>query len=396
MTHKEKDPRFTNPSSRLDALLADFLNREIEVPPEADTGSGKASASPETLPLTLTSGSRDANVASPSEPQLSSRKIGAVERTDLWETSNRVRSTHLPAGLTDDPMGNLARLEKGFQSAIAAPQAGSQGRRVLLFVALAMIFASAGFYYWKGSRRHAAHTEQAPGQLGGFGTQDSNSAEDSAMGEGTRSMSNPASSGGESRSGAIEATPRAPGAPVQPRDEGIEPLSRSTTTESKKADLARTAPPAAAEFALAPETIGPSLPLSAVQSPPGVRAAQPPVPLPLPVPSVAFVPPQAPAPGRTANFQVAGIITAAMALVKVRPVYPEVARRMNVSGTVEVSIVVDQSGRVVEARALSGPHLLRGSAEAALKQWRFRPAMLNEKPAIGVGKVAVVFHKPQH
>jgi protein TonB len=90
-----------------------------------------------------------------------------------------------------------------------------------------------------------------------------------------------------------------------------------------------------------------------------------------------------------------GNVTAAMALVKVEPVYPELARRMNMGGTVEVNITVDQTGKVAEAKAVSGPTILRGAAEAALQQWKFRPAIVNGKPVIGTGKVSVIFHKPQ-
>ncbi len=70
---------------------------------------------------------------------------------------------------------------------------------------------------------------------------------------------------------------------------------------------------------------------------------------------------------------------------KVAPVYPQIARQMNITGVVEVSVVVDDSGKVTEATAVNGPAMLRASAESAIKQWKFKSG--------GKGKVTVNFGK---
>jgi TonB family protein len=72
-------------------------------------------------------------------------------------------------------------------------------------------------------------------------------------------------------------------------------------------------------------------------------------------------------------------------ITKVPPVYPAIARQMSITGTVEVNITVDDSGKVTEALAVNGPAMLRASAEAAIKQWKFKSG--------GKGKVAVTFSK---
>ena len=74
------------------------------------------------------------------------------------------------------------------------------------------------------------------------------------------------------------------------------------------------------------------------------------------------------------------------------PVYPDLARRMNVTGTVHVAIVVDTTGKVTSAKAVDGSPVLRGSAELAVKQWRFEPATMNGKPVTGSGTVSVTFN----
>jgi protein TonB len=81
----------------------------------------------------------------------------------------------------------------------------------------------------------------------------------------------------------------------------------------------------------------------------------------------------------------------AVPITKVQPIYPELARRMNVTGTVHVEIVVDTAGKVISAKAVEGSPVLRGSAELAVKQWRFKPSMMNGKPVIGSRTVSIVF-----
>jgi len=59
---------------------------------------------------------------------------------------------------------------------------------------------------------------------------------------------------------------------------------------------------------------------------------------------------------------------------KVSPAYPELARRMNVSGTVRVEITITPAGSVKSAKALGGHPLLIDSAIDAVKKWKFEPA----------------------
>lgn len=59
---------------------------------------------------------------------------------------------------------------------------------------------------------------------------------------------------------------------------------------------------------------------------------------------------------------------------KVQPSYPELARRMNISGTVKVEVVVSPNGTVKEARVVGGHPVLASAALDAAKKWRFDPA----------------------
>ena len=57
--------------------------------------------------------------------------------------------------------------------------------------------------------------------------------------------------------------------------------------------------------------------------------------------------------------------------IKVAPVYPELAKRMNISGVVKVIITVSANGSVKDARLVGGHPVLASAAMDAVKKWRF-------------------------
>jgi len=62
------------------------------------------------------------------------------------------------------------------------------------------------------------------------------------------------------------------------------------------------------------------------------------------------------------------------AKTRVQPSYPELARKMNITGTVKVQVVVSANGTVKEARVVGGHPVLATAALDAAKKWRFEPA----------------------
>ena len=59
---------------------------------------------------------------------------------------------------------------------------------------------------------------------------------------------------------------------------------------------------------------------------------------------------------------------------KVPPTYPELARRMHISGTVVLRLTVQPDGSVSDAKVESGHALLGPAAQEAVKRWKFEPA----------------------
>lgn len=59
---------------------------------------------------------------------------------------------------------------------------------------------------------------------------------------------------------------------------------------------------------------------------------------------------------------------------RVVPTYPEIARRMGISGTVKLAVVVAPNGSVKTTTAVGGHPLLLNAAMDAVKKWKFESA----------------------
>ena len=70
------------------------------------------------------------------------------------------------------------------------------------------------------------------------------------------------------------------------------------------------------------------------------------------------------------------------AKTKVEPPYPDLARRMNIAGTVKIEIVVAPNGTVKDARVVGGHPVLANAALDAARKWRFEPAPTESKGII--------------
>lgn len=58
---------------------------------------------------------------------------------------------------------------------------------------------------------------------------------------------------------------------------------------------------------------------------------------------------------------------------RVAPVYPEIAKRMRVSGVVKLEVTVDADGKVTDVKPVSGNQMLSAAAQEAVRKWKFAP-----------------------
>jgi TonB family protein len=59
---------------------------------------------------------------------------------------------------------------------------------------------------------------------------------------------------------------------------------------------------------------------------------------------------------------------------KVSPVYPEIARKMGLTGNVKLQLVVAPNGQVRETKVIGGHPILVNAAVDAVKKWKFETA----------------------
>jgi protein TonB len=102
----------------------------------------------------------------------------------------------------------------------------------------------------------------------------------------------------------------------------------------------------------------------------------------------ALPPPPKAAPTR---IRVGGNVAAANLIRQVQPVYPAIAKTAHISGTVVLHAVISKDGSIQELTYISGPPLLMKNAMDAVRQWRYKPTLLNGEPVDVDTTISVVF-----
>lgn len=77
------------------------------------------------------------------------------------------------------------------------------------------------------------------------------------------------------------------------------------------------------------------------------------------------------------------------------PIYPEMARRMRASGQVTVEVIIDENGKVLSARAVTGSTVLREAAVQAAQRARFSPTKLSGQSVKVAGVINYNFNLSQ-
>jgi TonB family protein len=91
---------------------------------------------------------------------------------------------------------------------------------------------------------------------------------------------------------------------------------------------------------------------------------------------------------------VGGKVEAENLITRVDPEYPALATEARIQGTVRFTVTIDKQGHVADAKLVSGHPLLVQSATDAVKQWVYKPMLLNGNPVEVVTQVDVNFTLP--
>ncbi|MBV9265626.1 MAG: energy transducer TonB [Acidobacteriaceae bacterium] len=84
-------------------------------------------------------------------------------------------------------------------------------------------------------------------------------------------------------------------------------------------------------------------------------------------------------------------VAAANLVYKVLPAYPSLAKTARIQGSVQFRAVINKQGQITELQLLSGHPLLVHAAEEAIRQWRYRPTLLNGQAVEVVTEITVNF-----
>jgi protein TonB len=74
-----------------------------------------------------------------------------------------------------------------------------------------------------------------------------------------------------------------------------------------------------------------------------------------------------------------------------KPVYPALARQARIQGNVVLHAIIDKDGNVAQLEVISGHPLLVQAALDAVKQWRYKPTLLNNDPVEVDTTITVTF-----
>ena len=96
---------------------------------------------------------------------------------------------------------------------------------------------------------------------------------------------------------------------------------------------------------------------------------------------------------RNANtaLRIGGEVVAANLIHKVVPEYPVLAKEARVQGVVRFSVVIGKDGAVESLQLISGHPVLVEAARTAVRQWQYKPTLLNGDPVRVATTVDVTF-----
>jgi periplasmic protein TonB len=109
-----------------------------------------------------------------------------------------------------------------------------------------------------------------------------------------------------------------------------------------------------------------------------------------------FTPPKAtvaePAKVPAKPVPIGGVVQSAKLVKKVIPVYPPLARQARVSGTVQLIGVIAKDGTIQQLQVVGGHPLLVKAALDAVRQWIYRPTLLNGQSVEVIAPIDVIFN----
>jgi protein TonB len=87
-------------------------------------------------------------------------------------------------------------------------------------------------------------------------------------------------------------------------------------------------------------------------------------------------------------------VSRGLLIKQVQPIYPPNALRMRIEGTVQLMATLSKNGDIAEVKIQSGDPQLAQAAASAVKQWKYKPYLLNGEPVEIQTQITVNFKLP--
>ena len=92
-----------------------------------------------------------------------------------------------------------------------------------------------------------------------------------------------------------------------------------------------------------------------------------------------------------AKVRVSSGVAQGLLIHQMKPAYPTIAAQARIQGTVVLQAMIAKDGTVQDLRVLSGHPLLVNAAVDAVRQWVYRPTLLNGEPVEVIAPITVTF-----
>jgi protein TonB len=143
--------------------------------------------------------------------------------------------------------------------------------------------------------------------------------------------------------------------------------------------------PDAPEVGRGGEAVSAAVPVGVTTMPPPLLTSAPPAPAAAPQSAAA------PVTNTVASGKKGGDVQQAQLVSRKDPEYPPIAKQSGAQGEVLLTAVIGVDGKVKDVKVVQGHPLLRNAAVAAVKQWIYKPTLLNGNPVEAETKITLNF-----
>ena len=282
-----------------------------------------------------------------------------------------------------------------FGGANAEPESGGGNKKILLGVAAAVVVAVVGYVGWSQFGSHASHTAVTTPV-----------ATPAPVSQPVKPSVQPAPvSAAPATTAAAPDTKANTETTLDPIVDDTAPAPKETATHSsgKPSNSASPAPAKTTAAAEAPETAplvvkGGKAP--AAKSKAAAADAPAPSMIGMATPGATAPPPDFSSNSSKAvkpvlqQLNVSQGVSQGLLMKKVAPSYPPTALHLRIQGAVELLATISKEGTITHIKVLSGDSQLTKAASDAVKQWKYKPYLLNGEPVEIQTQITVNFRLP--